>query len=141
MKGWKGIAVCISFKVHGPRTLALANWDIKYILQTNTGLSEERIHHVTESTMSQLIRLKQRDFVWITYTSRGSFPDYTWNKCISIDVVYNNISQDLRVHKCGYQLVFNESMEGCMDAIMQCSTTSESKNFKNEGLINSTEQA
>lgn len=95
---------------------------MKYTLRTNSGLSEEKIHHVTEATMDELIRLKQHDFMWISYTSRGSFPNYVLND--TIEVVFQNDSQDLRVQKWGCQLVFQDDMEGFVEAIMQASPMS-----------------
>lgn len=130
MKDWKGFAVCIAYTVHGPQTLSLSNLDMKYTFRTSIGLSQEIIHHITKSTKDELRQLKQHDFIWISYVSRGSFPDkYIWND--SMQVNCHEYSQDLKVHNYEYQLV-QDDMEGFMGAIMECSTMSQSKNFSNE---------
>ncbi|XP_062025115.1 uncharacterized protein LOC133741196 [Rosa rugosa] len=132
MKDWKGIAMCAAFTVRRDHSRIHDNLDKEkfdrvecYLSRTGTSWGKRMRFDIPKSENPLL--LKRRGFIWLSYTSRGSFPDFILNGCISMEATFHSTSQDIMVHNCGYQLVFHDNVEGFVETIMKCSTTSQSE--------------
>ncbi|XP_040365115.1 disease resistance protein RPV1 isoform X2 [Rosa chinensis] len=132
MKDWKGMAICAAFTVRRDPSRIHDNLDKEkfdrvecYLSRTGTSWGKRMRFDIPKSENPLL--LKRRGFIWLSYTSRGTFPDFILNGCISMKATFHCTSQDIMVHNCGYQLVFHDNVEGFVETIMKCSNTSQSE--------------
>lgn len=88
---------------------------------------------MTADITETLTCVEGRGFIWILYAARDSILASILNECNSMTVTFFSNNQDMTVHSCGNQVVFDQNMEELMETIMQCSTTT-SESWSSENI-------
>ncbi|KAK9937481.1 hypothetical protein M0R45_014267 [Rubus argutus] len=133
MEGWKGIAVCAAFTLHRHPFLILDNLDTNNSQTIECHLGNRNYTCGMTANITEILTFVEgRGFIWILYAARDSILDSILNECNSMTVTFFSNNQDMMVHSCGNQVVFDQNMEELMETIMHCSkTTSESWSSEN----------
>nr|XP_023903894.1 uncharacterized protein LOC112015694 [Quercus suber] len=135
---WMGVALCALFSVR--KDVANLNdimdskssYKLICHLEASNGLSVKP-RHIYWPTKEDLMMSLLGGFTWLTYISRGSFPDWLYD-CASIKFSFMTNCLGLKVQKCGLRLLYQNSVEkfkNCVNSKSDISAILNQKRIEN----------
>ncbi|XP_040997413.1 uncharacterized protein LOC121243362 [Juglans microcarpa x Juglans regia] len=123
---WLGLAMCASFWVYEDdkaahvKMLDLGNPHyLLCLLDTDIGSVEPDLHSHRPFTEEEIKLVRQGEIMWLSFIPKGSLPEWL-NQCTRIEASIASDCPSLRVHKCGFRLLYQHDEVEFKETIRHC---------------------
>ncbi|KAG7943390.1 hypothetical protein I3843_15G035800 [Carya illinoinensis] len=133
---WLGLAMCASFWVYEDdkaahvKMLDLGNPHyLLCLLDTDIGSVNPDLHSHRPFTEEEIKWVRQGEIMWLLFIPKGSLPE-SLNQCTRIEASIASDCPSLRVHKCGFQLLYLHDEAEFKETIRHCNKQNRHKDYE-----------
>ncbi|KAF5468191.1 hypothetical protein F2P56_012366 [Juglans regia] len=130
---WLGLAMCASFWVYEDdkaahvKMLDLGNPHyLLCLLDTDISSVEPDLHSHRPFTEEEIKLVHQGEIMWLSFIPKGSLPEWL-NQCTRIEASIVSDCPSLRVHKCGFRLLYLHNEAEFKETIRHCNKQNRQK--------------
>ncbi|KAG2666088.1 hypothetical protein I3760_15G039000 [Carya illinoinensis] len=133
---WLGLAICASFWVYEDdkaahdKMLDLGNPHyLLCLLDTDIGSVNPDLHSHRPFTEEEIKWVRQGEIMWLLFIPKGSLPGWL-NQSTRIEASIASDCPSLRVHKCGFQLLYLHNEAEFKETIRHCNKQNRHKDYE-----------